>query len=334
MSELRKGYTTGVHACIVFKLALEAYLCTKQNSICKTNKMDNDDLDVTKGCEIVATISSNRDELNLNSIYQEPQIFTCKENKISVFAGVGVGVVTKKGLKIEPNFPAINPVPLNAMREIFEKLTTEKENLELYCSIGITDGETIAKQSANSKVGVIGGLSILGTTGIVKPVSSSAYIDSVETEINFANQNGYDVLVFTLGNSSLKYAQERYEDEQIIEIGNFVYDSLKIAESLHVKSVLFICGIGKMTKVTQGFKNTHNRFGVIDFELLKQKIKANLHVEVDTDKTLTVKGIAKQLEELGKISDFYKMIREDANTELKSWFSNAQAIILEESKEN
>jgi cobalt-precorrin-5B (C1)-methyltransferase len=328
MSKLRKGYTTGVHACIVFELALEAYLCTKKNSICKTNKMDNDDLDVTKGCEIIATISSNKSELNLNTIYQEPQIFTSKENKISIFAGVGVGIVTKKGLKIEPNFPAINPVPLNAMREIFEKLTVSEKNLKLYCSIGITNGETIAKQSANSKVGVLGGLSILGTTGIVKPVSSSAYIDSVETEINFANQNGYDVLVFTLGNSALKYAKQKYEDEQIIEIGNFVYDSLKIAKSLHVKSVLFICGIGKMTKVTQGFKNTHNRFGVIDFKLLKNKIKATLNVEVDTEKTLTVKGIVGQLEELNLLDKFYTMIEKSADKQLKLWYKNAQVKII------
>ena len=325
---LRKGYTTGVHASIVFELGLEAYFITKESSICKTNKMDNDDLDVTKGCEIIATITSNKSDLSLNSVEQKPQIFTCNQNQISIYAGVGVGVVTKKGLKIEPNFPAINPVPLNAMKEIFEKLTKDKKDLKLYCTIGITDGEAIAKQSANSKVGVLGGLSILGTTGIVKPVSSAAYIDSVEIEINFAKQNDYETLILTLGNSAFKYAQERYETEQIIEIGNFVYDALKITETVKVKNVLFICAIGKMTKVAQGFKNTHNRFGVIDFESLKKEIKTHLHVEVDTQKTLTVKGIAGQLEELNLLDKFYKIIEESADKKLKSWYKNAQAKII------
>ncbi len=320
MQTLRKGYTTGVHASFAFKCALDSFLCTSLTSISKTNKMDNDDIDVTKGCEIVVIITKDKNELHLNPIFQTPQLFTCRGSSIEIYAGKGVGVVTKKGLKIAPNFPAINPVPLDAMKKAFEKLCKDKKDLKLYCSISITDGEELAKQSANSKVGVLGGLSILGTKGIVKPISSAAYMDSVETEIGFANQNGYTPLVFTLGNLSLEYARKYYDDEQIIEVGNFVYDSFKIADSLKVKNVLFICGIGKMTKIAQGFKNTHNRFGVIDFELLKKRIKSTFNVQVDTKSTLTVKGISQQLKELNLKDEFYKMVEKDAQNEVSQWF--------------
>ncbi len=181
-------------------------------------------------------------------------------------------------------------------------------------------------------MGVIGGISILGTTGIVKPVSSSAYIDSVKTEIEFAYKNEYKTLYFTLGNSALKVAKEHSSQEAIIEIGNFVYDSIQIATNLEVKEVVFLCGIGKMTKVYQGFKNTHNRFGVIDFKQLQSDIKKELEYEVDIESTLTVKGISQELESVGKLDEFYKMITIKANEQIKAWHknSNVKAIILEQ----
>ena len=188
-------------------------------------------------------------QLEINSYEHEAHILKNDTNKVSIYAGLGIGVVTKKGLKVPPNFPAINPRPMQALEEIFIKFTNNSTHLNLYCSVSVTDGEEIAKQTANGKVGVIGGISILGTKGIVKPVSSTAYVDSIATEIAFANSNGYEFLVFTLGNSALKLARENYEEEQIIEVANFVYDAIEIAHKEKVKNVLFLCGIGKMTKV-------------------------------------------------------------------------------------
>ncbi|WP_024955222.1 cobalt-precorrin-5B (C(1))-methyltransferase CbiD [Sulfurospirillum arcachonense] len=329
---LKKGYSTGMHASFAFSLALESILITKDVVHVKTNKMDNDDLDVTKGCEIVATISHNKEDLKLNPIAQQPHVFSDKTNSLELYAGIGVGVVTKKGLKIQPNFPAINPVPLQHMEQTFKKYTKNKKECKLFCTISVSDGEVIAKQTANEKVGVLGGISILGTTGFVKPISSSAYLDSIQTEINFAKQNGFEPLVFTLGNSALHVAQKKYKKEQIIEIGNFVYDAINIAQDLHVKEVIFLCGIGKMTKIYQGFKNTHNRYGIINLNQLKLDIQKKLFVEVDTKETLTVKGIAQQLDAINKMQDFYAFIAKKANQQLKSWFTqiNVKAIILEE----
>jgi cobalt-precorrin-5B (C1)-methyltransferase len=330
--ELRKGLTTGAHSYLLFSDALRAFLDSKKLSIWKINKMDNDDLDVTKGCEIVLSISDKIDDLTLNNIEHQPSVFEYGSNRLSLYAGEGVGIVTKKGLKIAPNFAAINPRPRDAIFEVFEEFTKEHENLDLKCTISVTNGQEIAKQTANSKVGVIGGISILGTRGIVKPVSSSAYIDSVKTEIEFAIQNGYDRLYFTLGNSALNVAKKHSDEEAIIEIGNFVYDSIELASQLGAKEVIFLCGIGKMTKVYQAFKNTHNRFGVIDFVKLKADIKDELGYTVDIESTLTVKGISQELEKHGLLEKFYEMITIKANEVIKNWHPNAnvKAIILEQ----
>ncbi len=332
--ELKKGYTTGVFAFLAFKSALEAFLVTKSTAITKTHKNDNDDLDVTKGCEIVVTISSTKDELLLNETYQKPHILISGTNHIRIYAGLGVGVVTKKGLKIKPDFAAINPRPLEALAVVFENFTNRYTDLNMYCSVSVTNGQEIAKRTANAKVGVLGGISILGTKGIVKPVSSSAYIDSVATEIKFANSNAYKTLVFTLGNSALRVARERYDEEQIIEIGNFVYDSIKIAQEQKVKKVLFLCGIGKMTKVAQAFTNTHNRFGTIDFVKLQKDIYEELNFTVDIEATKTVKGISEELERKDKklLMTFYQMITQKANEQIKIWFEDipVEVVILEQ----
>ena len=117
----------------------------------------------------------------------------------------------------------------------------------------------------------------MGTTGFVKPVSATAYLDSIKTEINFAKQNGFQELVFTIGNSSLQTALKNYKKEQIVEIGNFVYDSVKIAQKFKFQKIILICGEGKMSKIAQGFKNTHNRFGGINFKEVEKWTNLNLN---------------------------------------------------------
>ena len=311
-SPLKKGYTTGVHASFAFKSAWSIFLATQKKSISITNKMDNDDLDVTKGCEIVVTITQNLEELELNPIEHKPYIL----GNLRVYAGVGVGVVTKDGLKPPKGYPAINPTPLGSIEAIIGNSTLKKI---VYASISVTNGEEIAKQTANSKVGVLGGISILGTTGWVKPISAEAYLDSIKTEIGFIKANGYAKVIFTLGSSSLEYAQSLYIKESIVEIGNFVYDSFDIADRLEIKEVVFVCGIGKAVKVAQGHKNTHNRFGSIDFKELKETIKEELKENIDIESTKTVKGIVSQLKDR---DGFYNLIEQKAQIELKKWFKN------------
>ena len=313
--KLRKGYTTGFHASFAFRSALQGFMATKMLTKSITHKMDNDDLDVTKGCEIVVTISDKLEDLELNKITHKPYII----GSLELYAGVGVGVVTKEGLKPPKGFPAINPTPLKAIEQIHRRFGNTEQ---IFCTISVTNGEEIAKQTANAKVGVLGGISILGTTGYVKPISSDAYMDSIRTELGVAKANGYTQVVLTLGNSSFAYAKEHYDEMQIVEIGNFVYDALEIVEDLEIDSAIFVCGIGKATKVMQGCKNTHNRFGSIDFESLQKQIFKELGVWVDIDSTKTVKGVSLQLKELDKLEEFYNIIEIASDRQLEKWFSD------------
>jgi len=319
---LRKGYTTGVHSSFAFRNALDIFLSTDNLTISKTNKMDNDDLDVTKGCEIVVTISNNLKDLKTNPIPHNSYIFKSNTNTINIYAGYGVGIVTKDGLKPPKDHPAINPIALQALKDIFQTLTKNYTNKDIFCTISITNGETIAKQTANSKVGVLGGLSILGTSGWVKPISATAYINSIKEELNFIKTNNYNDVILTLGNSSLQYAKSKYNYEQIVEIGNFIYDSIKLSQDLKISNIVLICGIGKLTKIAQGFKNTHNRFGSIDFKELQILIYKNLNIKVDIEQTKTVKGISTQLNKIDKEQEFINLIRDIAYRQLNQWFKN------------
>jgi cobalt-precorrin-5B (C1)-methyltransferase len=319
---LRKGYTTGVHTSFAFRSALDIFSSTNNLTITKTNKIDNDDLDVTKGCEIVVSLSYDINELVINTISHTPYIFTQNKNILKIYAGQGVGIVTKDGLKAPKNYPAINPIPLEALENIFKNTTLKSIDKTIFCTVSISNGETIAKQTANSKVGVLGGLSILGTSGWVKPISATAYINSIKEELNFIKANHYDNVVLTLGNSSLQYAKKNYNYEQIVEIGNFIYDSIELSNTLGMKNITLICGIGKLTKIAQGFKNTHNRFGSIDFKKLQILIHKNLNIKVDIEQTKTVKGISIQLKKLDLEKDFINLMKNIAYIQLNQWFKN------------
>jgi len=313
---LRKGYTTGLHASFAFKSAFEAFLVTKTTATSITHKMDNDDLDVTKGCEIVVSVSDKFENIALNKIPHKPYII----GNLHLFAGVGVGVVTKNGLRPPKGYPAINPTPLKAIEEIYRRFNF-RENFTLYATISVSNGEKLAKQTANAKVGVLGGISILGTTGYVKPISATAYMESIKTELQVAKSNGHTRAVLTLGNSSFAYAKEHYDEIEIVEIGNFVYDALEMVSSLEFDEAIFVCGIGKATKVMQGCKNTHNRFGSIDFVALQKQIEDAFGMVVDIESTKTVKGITQQFEES---TGFYKLVSDKTDEQLNSWFKQTK----------
>ncbi len=311
MSDLKKGYTTGVHATFAFKLALENYLATKKVSITTSKKMENDDLDVTKGCEIVVMISENKEDLELNPLVHEAYNI---EDRVFLYAGSGVGVVTKDGLKPQKGFPAINPAPLSAITEIVTKYYFPKT---LYASVGVIDGEKIAKQTANEKVGVLGGISILGSSGFVKPISSDAYLDSVKVELNVIKKSGFKKVVFTLGNSSLKKAQESYPKEQIVEIGNFIYDGFSLAFKLDLEVEIYL-GVGKAVKIAQGFKNTHNRFGSVDFKEIES------WTGMDLDGVVTVKRVC----EIVDRDWFYKMVKDKLKQKVYEWFKKDIGVVI------
>jgi len=281
-----------------------------------TIKVDNDDLDVTKGCCIHAKLFL---ETPTGLKKQKSAILELNNSKIFIYAGNGVGVVTKAGLKIEPNFPAINPIPLDKMKDIAMGIAIEKHQVNLHIVFSVDNGEEIAKQTANQKVGVIGGISILGTRGIVKPISANAYLESIESEISVANSSS-DFLVFTLGNTAHDYANTNYDITQVIEIGNFIYESLERLQGTKFKKIIFISSVAKMCKVAQGCKNTHNRFGGIDFDLLKLWIKVEVDVDLGKAEFVTLKAVLEKLTDK-QIKIFKEFLRYKAKESFKEWFA-------------
>jgi len=335
--ELRSGYTTGTHATAVLVSALYEYYedrvvkslevhLPKDNMalinvkkisklIYSSIKTDNDDLDVTKGCEITLELTEQKPQ-NLKE--QKPSLLDVNKTKIYVYAGDGVGVVTKAGLKIEPSFPAINPTPLEMMT--LNSLNVVGESQKTFHAVFcVKDGEQIAKQTANEKVGVLGGISILGTRGIVKPISASAYLDSIEAEVSVANASGVGTIVFTLGNTAHDFANLNYDEVQVVEVGNFIYDGASRLKNTSFKKLVFISSVAKMCKIAQECKNTHNRFGGIDFDEVKLWLKEELGVDLGTKEYLTLKAVLQTLDSQ-KTKEFSSFLALKAGESFKKWF--------------
>jgi len=335
-TQLRSGYTTGTHATAALVACLYELCHQKESEFLEIGlpaekvasievvregalhyssiKGDNDDIDVTKGAKISCRV------LLFPPKNLKPQTPTCKHvknTKLFLYAGEGVGVVTKKGLKIAPDFPAINPTPLEMMHRNALSVVDDIQR-EIHAVFCVANGEEIAKETANAKVGVLGGISILGTRGIVKPVSASAYIDSIATEIDVAAAYNNEVIVFTLGNTAVDFAKEHYDEVSIVEIGNFVYDASQKLQKHHFKKLVFITSVAKMTKVAQGFKNTHNKYGSIDFQEVREWLQESLHVSLQEQEFRTLKGVLEVLDKEYHPS-FVKLLTQKATQQLQQW---------------
>jgi cobalt-precorrin-5B (C1)-methyltransferase len=332
--KLLEGYTTGTHATALVGGLLREYfyeeivdtivvelpdnkranisICREDRYTFSTIKVDNDDLDVTKGVKItLSLLLSQPTQIKP----QTPSVLSINSLKLYIYAGDGVGVVTKKGLKIPPNYPAINPTPLSMMVDVAREMVDSSVEESLYLIFSIKDGEEIAKSTANAKVGVVGGLSILGTKGVVKPISATAYIDSIATELSVLEASGVREIIFTLGNSAYDMARERYDELSIIEVGNFVYDSLELLEGRGFDRVLFITSVAKMTKVAQGCKNTHNRFGGIDFNIVNSWIEECGIERVEHGAT-TLRAI---LNSMVESKPFVEFVNQKASLQMREW---------------
>ena len=263
---LRSGFTTGTCATAASKAALMALLTGKeQNSstislpsgecitlpviqtdvrndsaTCSVVKDAGDDPDVTNGCTINATVAYS------------------KQTGIQFLAGEGVGKVTLPGLGLEIGGPAINATP---RKMITNELTS------LYCgglsvTISVPEGETIAQRTFNPKLGVVGGISIIGTSGIVKPFSSEAFIRSIRKEIEVAKALGIEHLVINSGAKSERYVKEHYPElppQAFVHFGNFIGETLSIANELKMPHISMGIMLGKAVKLAEGYMDTHSK---------------------------------------------------------------------------
>ncbi len=258
-----------------------------------TIKFAGDDPDVTNGAEITAQVGVKLYDLksaalpmirslNIN-MYNEGM------NKINIKGGRGVGIVTKPGLPVNVGFPAINPIPQKMIRDsVIEAFLEDGFRIEeipdLTVTISAPDGEKIALKTLNQRLGIIGGISILGTTGIVKPLSSEAWTATITTSMNVAKASGCKIIVLSAGRTSEKAHMKEYAfpDEAYVMMGDYIEFALIEASKLGFKGVHISAQWAKMLKIAMSIPQTHVRYGAIDLaKTVDFMIKKNLNLPKD-----------------------------------------------------
>ena len=222
-----------------------SYDSNTNTAFCSVKKYAGDDIDVTNQLEIVAKVSYSN------------------EAKIKLTAGEGIGIITRNGLQLDINEPAINPKPREL---IFSQFENESENLGLNIEISVPNGKEVAKKTFNPRLGIVGGISILGTTGIVEPMSEDAFKRSLLEELK---QKKSEALCFTFGNMGEKNLIARgVAEDKICICSNFIGYMLREASSLGVKKVLLSGHLGKMVKLSGGIFNTHSHIADAKNEII------------------------------------------------------------------
>jgi cobalt-precorrin-5B (C1)-methyltransferase len=186
-------------------------------------------------------------------------------------AGEGVGMVTRPGLPLPPGEPAINPVPREMMRWAVAEVARQfGAGGDVVVEISIPGGEALAAKTLNGRLGIVGGLSILGTTGIVIPFSCSAWIHSIHRGIDVARASGLTHIAGATGSASEAAVQRLYalSDMALIEMGDFVGGMLKYLRGHPVPRVTIAGGFAKLTKLGQGLLDLHSRAGSVDRDWL------------------------------------------------------------------
>ena len=284
--QLRKGWTTGACATAAAKAAYTALLtgtfpdpvdivlpggqrpafalatteADAKSATAGVVKDAGDDPDVTHGALVLATVRHGSPGAGL-----------------TFRAGAGVGTVTKPGLPIPPGEPAINPVPRQMMRQALNDVADENGvPCDVEVEIGVANGEALAAKTLNGRLGILGGLSILGTTGIVIPYSCAAWIHSIHRGIDVALAAGLDHVAASTGSTSERAVQALYglPESALIDMGDFVGGTLKYVKTHPVPRVTIAGGVAKMTKLAQGLLDLHSKRGAVDLEVLASLARA------------------------------------------------------------
>jgi cobalt-precorrin-5B (C1)-methyltransferase len=195
-------------------------------------------------------------------------------------AGDGVGIVTKPGLPIAPGEPAINPVPRRMMRAVVDELAP---GADVAITISVRDGARLAEKTWNPRLGIVGGLSILGTTGIVIPYSCAAWIASIERGVDVARAVGLTHVVGATGDVSERAARARLglHEEAYIDMGDFVGGLCKYLKRHPVARLTIAGGFAKMSKLAQGAMDLHSGRGTVDMAVLVALLPEELRERAD-----------------------------------------------------
>ena len=227
---------------------------------CAVRKDGGDDPDITSGALIYAEVSLT-DHTRTQAT----------DTRIHIDGGIGVGRVTKPGLDQPVGNAAINHVPREMIaKEVLEvcDLMDYKGNLQVI--ISVPEGEAIAKQTFNPRLGIVGGISILGTSGIVEPMSNQALLDTIRVELNQRRAEGFDYVAVAPGNYGLDFMKKAYgyDLDKSVKCSNFIGATIDMAVECGFTRMLLTGHIGKLIKVAGGIMNTHSKEADCRMELL------------------------------------------------------------------
>lgn len=277
--KLRLGYTTGSCAAAAAKAAAymlltgqrveRAALTTPKGirlelpvreitmgpdaACCAVEKDSGDDPDVTAGTLIFAAVSW-RDGPG-----------------IEIDGGVGVGRVTRPGLDQPVGAAAINSVPRRMIREAVEEIRALADvRRGLRVVISAPEGEALAKRTFNPRLGIVGGISILGTSGIVEPMSEQALVETIRVELRQRRESGAEYVLLVPGNYGMEFVRDGLglDPERAVQTSNFIGDALELCAELGFRGALLVGHVGKLVKLAGGMLNTHSKYGDCRMEIL------------------------------------------------------------------
>lgn len=277
---------------ILLSLDLLEVQLEKEYASCAIRKDSGDDFDVTNGILVYAKVCRGRLE----------------DSSILIDGGIGVGRVTKPGLDQPVGNAAINRVPRQMIEGNVREVCEDFDYCGgLFVEISIPDGTWIAAKTFNPRLGIEGGISILGTSGIVEPMSEKALVDTIRTEMKMLSTAGRETLIVTPGNYGETFVKEQIDFHgKTVKCSNFIGEAIDMAYEFNVKGLLLIGHIGKLVKLGAGIMNTHSReadgrmevlaacalSAGADLTILKQLIAC-----VTTDEALDILKEANYLEE-------------------------------------
>ena len=270
---LRTGFTTGTAAAAAAKGAILFILDGKKPSKVEIELLTGDHItipintcnsagDKKAKCTVIKDAGDDPDITHKAEIGAVVTLFENRsKSNIVITGGTGVGTVTKPGLEINPGEPAINPGPLQMITQtVREILKKNKMNMPVKVEIFVPEGIALARKTLNERLGIVGGISILGTTGIVTPMSHDAYIATIQSSMSVAKACGITKLVLTTGRRSERYSQAlwpNFPEESFIQIGDFFRMSLEEASKKGFASITLAAFFGKSLKMAQGVPHTH-----------------------------------------------------------------------------
>ena len=219
---------------------------------CAVRKFSGDDPDITDGILICARVEKTAQGIRIDG-------------------GTGVGRVTCPGLDQPVGEAAINSTPRRMIRQHLERIGREfGYSGGFSVEISIPEGETLAKKTFNGKLGIVGGLSVLGTTGIVEPMSEAALVETIRVELRQRRAMGKEYALLTPGNYGSDFIRQNLDVDlnTAVQVSNFLGDALDICRALGFRGALLVGHVGKLVKTAGGMMNTHSKYGDCRMEIL------------------------------------------------------------------